>query len=726
MNFNKIKKCMNKISIKITVFLFFFSISTLILNSIINNIIVSKYFSEIENQTIITKTEQSKKIFKSQISLLNSIVQDYAVWDDVYSKIQEKTIDEEWFDTNYTKWLPQKLNIDLIIVANRNKEIIHQYGLTDDAINILNDSKISQLFNENKYREDINFGGFKEYNNNLYLIGVCPIFQTNTEGTSQGLVILGRKISSNFIKNIHEMFGNDLFITYGNKFISSNDISKELEENSLAIFKNENNSIYELGDSKIVGSFPLTDISDNKIGYINVVQSRNLFLSTQWLMEKNNLLVMVISNILLFILGFKFKNVIVNPIKKLENQIKDMEHDNILVHVNIEGPNEIMSLAKSFNNMIDNIYEHKIENELLKINSNIDPLTGIYNHKCFFESINNLILDCRKKISLLFCDIDKFKLTNDTYGHETGNLLLIEIAKVIRDKVNNNGMVFRYGGEEFVVVLCEYDSEEAFIEAEEIRKSVVESEKLQKYAGYFPITLSIGIASYPNNGLDAESLISNADSAMYYSKHNGRNQCTIYNDNLHDYLNDCEIITKKELLIDSALSLAEAVDAKDHYTGKHSKMVSKYSILIAEKLNMSEEDKNKLRIGALLHDCGKIGIPDNIINKPDKLSDYEYSIIKTHPIIIHCIRSHHERWDGKGYPDGISGTTIHLFARIVCIADVFHSMASDRAYRRALSLRKVMQEFIEGRGTQFDPMLVDIIIEMIKEFQQSSNILNED
>ena len=327
----------------------------------------------------------------------------------------------------------------------------------------------------------------------------------------------------------------------------------------------------------------------------------------------------------------------------------------------------------------------------------------------------------------MFCDLDKFKLTNDTYGHEVGDLLLVETAKIMKAELKSNGMIFRYGGEEFVIILCDYTCSEAFIEGEKIRKSIAQSKILQQYSDYFPISISIGIACYPNYGLDGESLIKNADTAMYYSKQNGRNQCTIYTDDLNDFFKDCNKSEKKELLMDSALSLAEAVDAKDHYTGKHSKMVSKYSILIAEKLNFTEEEKNKLRIGSLLHDCGKIGIPDNIINKPKKLSDEEFETIKNHTIlgtniikhitndekIIHCIRSHHERWDGNGYPDGLSGTSIDLFARIVCIADVYHAMISDRPYRKALTNEQVIDEFIKGKGTQFDPQLVDIVVSMI-------------
>lgn len=704
MNSNKIKKTMNKISVIITTFLFIFIITTLIFNLVFNNIIVSKYCSEVQKQSVILKMDQSKKIFEFQLKTLDSVVQDYAIWDEVYNKIQEENIDKTWFDINYSKWLPEKLDIDLIIVSNRNKEIILEYGLNGNTDTILNVDNISRLFNENIYKETIEFSGFKEYNGEIYLLGACPIFRTTTEGTSQGVVVLGKKITPTFLQALQDQFGNNIFITYNDKFISTEDIAKELENNSLLIRKNENNSVYEFNNSYIIGSAPLIDICGNDIGYINIIYSTDIFSSTQKLIQRNLLLFMIISSIFLFILSFKFKGIIVDPIKQLEKQIKSMEYGNSSVNIRIKGPNEIVSLAKSFNNLIDNICKHKKENEVLRINSNIDPLTNAYNHKYYFESINNMIIEGHKQIAVLFCDIDKFKLTNDTYGHEAGDILLIQIAKIIKNKVKDNGMVFRYGGEEFVIIIPDINPDEAFIEAEKVRKSIARNQVLQQYSDYFPITLSIGIASYPNYGLDAETLIKNADIAMYYSKQNGRNQCTLYTNELNSFFEESKSIQKKELLMDSALSLAEAVDAKDHYTGKHSKMVSKYSILVAEKLNFTEEEKNKLRIGALLHDCGKIGIPDNIINKPDKLSDDEFEIIKNHTLlgnniikhitndikIIHCVRSHHERWDGKGYPDGLSGNSIDLFARIVCIADVYHSMTSDRPYREALTDEKVL------------------------------------
>lgn len=721
MDFSKIKKSVNNLGSIITILLFLIVIITFLLNSILNNIIISRYFSKVENENVISSANQSKKVFQLKINELERIVQDYAFWDENYYKVQEDNVDETWYKENFTEWLPEKYGIDLIVILNKNKRIIAEHGLKNGN-DILNDNNLLKSLDKK-----IGVSGFIKYAGDIYIISESPILKNTSAGSSHGVVLLGKKVSSLFVEQLNKDLGNDIFITYDNKIVSNKAISKDINKNITIIDKNKNNSVYKLDNSKIIGSSPITDISGNNIGAINVIESRDLFLLIQKLVQRNGFAVMILSTMIILILGFKVKGIIVKPIKSLESQIKSMENNNLLIHANVNGPNEIINLAESFNHMVDTIYEHKKENQELKLYANMDYLTSMFNHKYYFESIKNKIAEGHKQIAVMFCDIDKFKSANDTYGHDVGDYLLKETAKIIKSEVKDSGMVFRYGGEEFVVMMCDYTSEEAFIEAEKIRESIAKSQELQKYADYFPITISIGIASYPGNALDAEGLINKSDTAMYYSKQSGRNQCNIYSKSMNVFLKDGNEDVNKELLMDSVLAIAEAVDVKDQYTGEHSKMVSKYSMLLAEKLGLCESEKRKLRIGALLHDCGKIGVPDNIINKPEKLSDEEFSIIKSHTIlgyniikhmtndeeIISCVRSHHERWDGKGYPDGLSGESINLFARIVGIADVYHAMTSDRSYRKALTKEIARDEFIKGKGTQFDPTLVDAFIDII-------------
>lgn len=367
--------------------------------------------------------------------------------------------------------------------------------------------------------------------------------------------------------------------------------------------------------------------------------------------------------------------------------------------------------------------------------SNKDDLTGLYNYRYFYEHFQNNIMKS-KELILLFCDLDYFKTVNDVYGHITGDTVLKESAEIIKQTIKDRGITFRYGGEEFAVLLEDCELDEAYKFAESINQNINASQTLQQYAPYFPITVSIGLASYPSNADNARDLVAKADKAMYFSKQKGRNQCTIYSSETDKMLEQgfADAI-KQKMMINAVFSLASAIDAKDRYTSRHSELVTKYALQIAESLQLSDDDKFKLRIGALLHDCGKIGVSDEIINKPGDLFDEEFVYIKNHTLVGHniikyitddskinsCVLYHHERWDGNGYPQGLAGNDIPLFARIISIADAFHAMTSDRPYRRALSLPSALQELKAGANSQFDPSLVKCFIEILQKQEQNSD-----
>jgi energy-coupling factor transport system substrate-specific component len=180
---------------------------------------------------------------------------------------------------------------------------------------------------------------------------------------------------------------------------------------------------------------------------------------------------------------------------------------------------------------------------------------------------------------------------------------------------------------------------------------------------------------------------------------------------------------------ETILAIAKTVDAKDERTSKHSQRVSEYSRLIAKEYGFTEKEQENIRNAALLHDIGKIGIPDSVLNKPGRLTDEEYTIMKTHvtrgaeilkdfTLIDHVVegaRYHHERYDGKGYPDHLAGEEIPLYGRIISIADAFDAMTANRVYRKRQDFDYVMGELHKGRGTQFDPELLDIFLKLIDE-----------
>lgn len=258
----------------------------------------------------------------------------------------------------------------------------------------------------------------------------------------------------------------------------------------------------------------------------------------------------------------------------------------------------LLDMMAEFEELINNFAGIiKKENERLKTLSITDSLTSLYNHKYFFEYCQNLLHSGCRQFSLLFCDIDHFKVINDVHGHTTGDLVLKEIGNIIRKVSGENCKVFRYGGEEFAVILENFTPEMALRTAEKMRIKINSTKLMQECSGYSPITISIGISSYPRDAVNIESLVDKADRAMYYSKRNGRNQCCVYSPDLEIAAdkNTVELL-KQEMLLNSVYTLVAAIDAKDSYTEKHSASVVKYSLALAESVGMSDSEKYSLRI----------------------------------------------------------------------------------------------------------------------------------
>jgi HD-GYP domain-containing protein (c-di-GMP phosphodiesterase class II) len=183
--------------------------------------------------------------------------------------------------------------------------------------------------------------------------------------------------------------------------------------------------------------------------------------------------------------------------------------------------------------------------------------------------------------------------------------------------------------------------------------------------------------------------------------------------------------TLKRGFFDTVEALAEAIEKKDHYTGGHTKRVVHYSMCVAKYMSLTPAELENVRLGALLHDVGKIGIEDSILKKQSPLTDAEWQVMQTHPGLGYDIMNrveslkdvmggmhfHHERWDGKGYPQGLKGEQIPLIARIIAVADAYDAMVSTRPYRKGIDAKIAFEEIVKNRGTQFDPVVVDAFIQ---------------
>ncbi len=359
----------------------------------------------------------------------------------------------------------------------------------------------------------------------------------------------------------------------------------------------------------------------------------------------------------------------------------------------------------------------------------IDELTGLLNRRSLDELVASEIGRHSRYggiFSIIILDLDTFKVYNDNYGHLAGDKMLRQIGGIIKGAIRNADQPFRYGGDEFAILLPQTTIDAAYQVAERVRQCIA----LEVKAGYIPITASFGLASWPADGIGPNEIIAAADAALYEAKRSGGNR---------SYRASGTLLTLDEAMVgfgsnggSEALStiyaLAATVDARDHYTRSHSGKVNQYAVALAEALNLEPLEITRLSTCALLHDIGKIGITDGILNKPGKLTDEEWEAIKNHPqlgaTIVRRVRElapcvpgilhHHEKYDGSGYPKGLKGKDIPLEARILAIADAFAAMTSERRYSDTLSYEQAREEIKRGAGTQFDPDLVEVFLHLAK------------
>ena len=384
--------------------------------------------------------------------------------------------------------------------------------------------------------------------------------------------------------------------------------------------------------------------------------------------------------------------------------------------------------------------------------ANTDTLTGLYNHRGFQELLASELQKAEESnscLSIIMLDVNNISKINRELGHAKGDEVIKLLAEKVKQNIRSKDNAGRYGGDEIAVILPDTNTADAKYLAEYITYTL--SCCFVDDVG--PVKVSVGISTYPECSKDQEKLLILAEQAMFISRSKGykegmsaiisssdfnfwdddalnsfaeviakrHSQLGInFEDELVHKFNNEQIISQNHLM-EMVTSLAGAIDAKDPYTKGHSTSVSRYSEALARAINLPENEVQRIALGALLHDVGKIGIPENVLKKPSRLSDDEWEIMKQHPTIgaekvlapnealrdlIPMVKYHHEHIDGTGYPDKLKGDKIPLSARIVAVADAFHALISDRPYRKGMAVEKACEILKEGAGKHWDRDLV--------------------
>ena len=372
----------------------------------------------------------------------------------------------------------------------------------------------------------------------------------------------------------------------------------------------------------------------------------------------------------------------------------------------------------------------------------VDQLTGVHNRQAILAELEKEIDRAARyvhQLSVVMVDIDHFKRLNDSHGHAAGDRMLREIADVLRTNLRAVDVVGRYGGEEFLIVLPETDVDAAASLAEKLRRLVGRHEVVMSDGFHATATLSAGVAGGFGGHLNLEALVRDADNAMYSAKALGRDQVYVFHE-----IEDNGLV-RRAAIAPSARShaievgraafgaatdsLTAALDARPGWAGKPSSMIAGAAVELALGLGLPESEIERIRVASLLHDLGKLAIPEEILTKPGELNDPEWRIVSEHPKIGQVILEqagalrdaativlhHHEWYDGRGYPHGLSGEEIPVGARIVAIADAYEAMVAGRPYRDAITHEAAIEELRRHGGMQFDPHLVEAFAELFSE-----------
>ncbi len=382
---------------------------------------------------------------------------------------------------------------------------------------------------------------------------------------------------------------------------------------------------------------------------------------------------------------------------------------------------EIGLLERAFDDMTRAVRQSR---EKLLAMVRIDPLTNLANHRAFKDQLAHEELRAAQEgdgFSVCLFDIDRFARFNQAQGADAGDKILCEIARRLESLAPESSFVSRFGGEEFALILQGSDDKG--------HESACHC-LLDEVSSSLGVTLSAGMACWGEDGKSGNTLLLASELGVAQAKQQGGNRVFRFANNrgelggatlLQQYVLNGSYATMR--------ALAEAVDAKDTYTNGHSQRVAQYASDLSAWIGTDAEFVDLVMMTGTLHDVGKIGVPDAVLKKADRLTEDERKLMEAHPVLgekivsqvpqlaetIPGIRFHHERWDGNGYPDNLAGETIPLIARILAIADTFDAMTSDRPYRNGLGIERALEEIRRMAGIQFDPDLAEAFVAMMGE-----------
>jgi diguanylate cyclase (GGDEF)-like protein/putative nucleotidyltransferase with HDIG domain len=550
-------------------------------------------------------------------------------------------------------------------------------------------------------------------------------------GSLGGIIILGTKINEDLLREMG--LSNRTLIAYTDEGIAASSNSSYRNESWAEALATTGSGHLTVEDKEYVMASAPVNVDDqpSAVRVATVMPLEHLAgeAADDW---TRTWLIFAAGAAVLVLAGFVVARRLVHPIRQLTAATGQLKNGDFDTRIEVGRDDEIGLLAQAFNTMGEELKardERLAEtfNEVKRL-SETDALTGLLNHRMINERLALEVARAQRygsRFGVMIIDLDNFKLLNDTHGHPTGDEALRRFARLLLDRTREADAVGRHGGDEFMIVMPECGPAELAGAAEKLQSALATTAFEAPDGSVVPLKMSLGIACYPEDGHDINTLIALADANLYLSKSRGGG--TITGAQIDD-------LTAEDATVFGMLgSLVTIVDNKDRYTRHHSEEVTELALSLGEKLGLSDESQRVLRVAGLLHDIGKIGVPDRILRKPGRITEEEFEVIKQHTLlgdaiiaaipdlaeIRAAVVAHHERYDGNGYPSHLCGEAIPLLGRILAVADAYSAMMTDRPYRKALGEERAIAELTAGKGTQFDPACVDAFLTMLEDIHKT-------
>lgn len=651
-----------------------------------------------EKEIMENDTNRVNYLLKREISRLTFFSNDWSHWTETFEFVDN--LNQNYIDLNLNKATLANNGVNVLIYLDKEGEIKYSLGYDKEKDKLVPISKsLQEYLAENKklfsnYKKvDSVTSGIVSLAEGPLLLAAGPITDSEYNQPIAGTLVVGNYLDASLLEGINQVTQarvqlipiNNLDHLPNNLLLNEVSFAKGFAEKKVVVLPQSSKTL--LGYSLLQG------LEGDPLFFIQIAKERTTYQQEIEALRFFTILFLIFT-LLVHSIGLIFlQKTIIAPIVNLSKKISNLDlSSNSFSHLLFNGQDEIANLAREINKMLTRI----------KYLSYNDKLTGLFNRAYFEDRLEKMNLTAEPPLSIIIGDINGLKMTNDTFGHEEGDRLIIAIADILRQSCREDDLIARWGGDEFAIILPEAD--------EHLTQKICETIKqgcLAAKTSLFTLNIALGYSTKTASSQDLKEIVREAEERMYRNK----------------------LFEGQSVRNSVMLSLEKTLAERSHETEEHTKRMHDQCLKIAQKLDLSNAKTDELALLASLHDIGKIAIADNILNKPGKLDQQEWAIMQTHseigyriaaanPELNHIapeILAHHENYDGTGYPKGLCGREIPLLARIIRIVDSYDVMTNERPYKKAMSQAEAIEELKRCSGTQFDPDLVNICIEVFQE-----------